>query len=140
MEKSYFDKSDNWKEFENHSKEFLKKMKLVTDYYNIIISRSENLKLSINDGIKPDNYEYHSKIYLKEYIKNHMDNIDSAYDNEYLNSLEEKFNYIYNEFVELFKIAVSLNVNIPTPMYYDYCSTISSLKAVILAKKEIKKL
>jgi len=140
MTRSYFDNSDNWKNFENHSKEFLKKMKSVSDFYNIVISRSEGHKKAIDMGVKADDYEWHANGYLKEYINKYKDNVDQNFYPEGLKLLEEKFNYIYTEFVELIKIAVSLNVNIPPPMYYDYCSSVSSLKAVELAIKEIQKL
>ena len=140
MGKSYFDESENWKKFELESKEFLKKMDSVSDYYKIIISRSEGHKMAVKMGVKENDFQWHAKSHVEEYIHKYKANLEEDFYPDGLQLREKNFSYIYTEFIKLFKVANELNVNIPTPMYYDYCSSAASLLGVQLAIKEIKKL
>ena len=125
--------------FKNHSKEFLKKMESVSDFYNIIIARGNWHKMEVERGIKAEDYRHFANGHLEEYILKYDSNIEKDFYPTGLNFRKEKFFFITNEFEKLFGIAAKLKVNIPTPMYYDYCAARSSLLGVELAIEEIKK-
>tara|TARA_Y100000588_G_C14021290_1_gene824406 strand:+ start:135 stop:974 length:840 start_codon:yes stop_codon:yes gene_type:complete len=126
--------------FKNHSKEFLKKMESVSDFYNVIVGRGEWHKMEVETfGRKADDYQFFANSHLQEYISKYESNQEKDFYPEGLNFRQKKFSYIVAEFEKLIKIAVKLKVNIPTNMYYDYCAANSSLLAVEMAIKEIKK-
>ena len=129
----------NQDEFMNHSKEFLKKMESVSDFYNVIVARGNWHKMEVEIGRKADDYQFFANGHLEEYISKYERNEEKDFYPEGLNFRKKKFSYIVAEFEKLIKIAAKLKVNIPTQMYYDYCAANSSLLGVEMAIKEIKK-
>ena len=124
--------------FKEHVAQFLSSMRSVEDFYNVVITRSNWHKMEAEMGRKADDYDYFAQGHLSEYLSKYESNEEKDFYPDGLLWRQEKFSFIVDAFVQLIIKAQELGVNIPVPMFYDYCAAVSSLKGVQMAIEQIK--
>lgn len=118
-------------------KSFIKKMKKIPQWYEIIQKRgNEHAMLAKTMNIKVDNYKYWAKAHKEEYIIMYK---EGNLDIEGINLRIEKYKYIVTELEKVIKIAATFNINIAQEMHNDYCAAKASLLGAEYALKAMKK-
>ena len=125
--------------FKEHSAKFLANMSSVEDVYNIVIARSKWHQTEASMGRKADDYDYFARLHVAEYLNKYESNEEPDFYPDGLVMRLKKYKYIVMQFENLIKEAQKLGVNIPEPMFYDYCAAISSLKGVELTIELLEK-
>jgi len=125
--------------FEEHTAKFLANMSSVEDFYNVVLARSKWHKMEASMGRKADDYDFFARQHTGEYLIKYKSNEEPDFYPDGLVLRLKKFKYIVSQFENLTKEAQKLGVNIPEPIFYDYCAARSSLKGVELAIELIEK-
>ena len=113
---------------------FIKKMKEIPDWYQIIQARGNGHAMMVNVGIKADDYEYWGNAHKDEYIEKYK---EGNLDVEGIKLRIEKFRLITNELEKVIKIASELNLNVTTEMANDYHAARASVQGAEKALKEM---
>ncbi|MBL6594679.1 MAG: hypothetical protein ISP58_06325 [Flavobacteriales bacterium] len=123
--------------YEEAIKLFIKKMKKIPQWYEIIQKRGNgHAMLAKTINIKVDNYKYWAKAHKEEYILRFK---EGNLDVEGINLRIEKFKYIVTELEKIIKISAAINKNITQEMHNDYCAARASLLGAEYALKAMKK-
>ena len=113
---------------------FIKKMKEIPDWYQIIQARGNGHAMMVDIGRKVDDYEYWSNAHKEEYMVKHN---NGDLDVEGINLRIEKFRFIVSELEKVIKKASELNLNITTEMANDYHAARASVLGAEKALKEM---